>query len=1153
MGIHSYMTPIMDRTEEDVNYARTHQNDLNNKNKGAWNYTDLNRIGNNLLYAAEWMYEQGFLDHEYSMQIKTTWVESDIITYEQLNSMIINNMNALYRYARPDLQWYYLPSVANIDYTIANWIEFNIHQLATQEPVPPDKYKLTVNRGTGSGEYEARTEIVITADAPSQGEIFAYWSGDHLENIISGSGESATITYRMPLEDVTLTANYTSAIPHQLTIITNSSTTTRDLLMGERLPIEADPAPYGKVFHHWEVEPSKYDQNLDEPAATTVFTMPNEAVSLTAVYITKGNKTLNVYNGTGSGSYEYATTVAIHSNKPANATFTSWTGDVQYLTGPVTQEYNSVKIPDISNIKIYAHWTVPPTPLVTNVLLTVVNGVIESTGQTTGTFTEGNYVTISANTPEEGKTFSHWTRDEGDSRPSYSSEYNYRRMTIRIGTIASTFTAKYRDLEYYELTVITNSGTNVTSVERKSYFSINANPAPDGYTFDKWVGDTSGLTVTSASTGTTMGTANRTITAVYRPINPHTVTVHQLSGDVTYTETEFTKITITAENAPNGQVFDGWRMSGSGTINSYSAQSISYTFGNGDGELTPKYVNIWTITVINGTIDGSSSKVLKQGYEYNLRTRSLAVYEKFNGWAKSGAGTITHTASTYTYFTVGEGDATITANIEQYPDKTLTIYFEDPDTQTRSLVSSQTYQYGSRITNIIAPVAPDQTTFSSWVSASGNEQDLAILSPNALASTVNINSLTRDTSIVATYFYPEAPEYYTLTINGGTPNGGTYAAGSQVPINANQPAQGWEFFKWMGDTFFLVDNSPEGLANPSNAVIMPLQSVSLTAKFKLVGEQALFRVNVVDGRASAVYEDSQQQTHEVSDVYIDIPAGVTVTLTANPNPVGRVFDYWSGNFSSVGIDDIIVTNNPTTFTMVEADVNAYVNRRELDTYTVHTTNATGPGTTYEGTYPIMGNLVNTENIHYTFTHWTCVDVEDNNYISAIANPSSEETEITITDRDLWVKAWYTENYKLTVVSGQDSGDGYYYEGETVSTVTANAPEPRMQFDHWDDPVGIITNIYDPTPEITMKNSIATITAIYVSLENSENSIAITGTDLHRNIIYRSTTSPISGIFTVGTLIFDRDGCIGMIDTIDPDHNDNTDDYETQKLFYGGNF
>lgn len=45
----SWTTPITDRTQEDVTYARTHQ-DSSKYLKGAFNYTDWNRVRNNYYY-----------------------------------------------------------------------------------------------------------------------------------------------------------------------------------------------------------------------------------------------------------------------------------------------------------------------------------------------------------------------------------------------------------------------------------------------------------------------------------------------------------------------------------------------------------------------------------------------------------------------------------------------------------------------------------------------------------------------------------------------------------------------------------------------------------------------------------------------------------------------------------------------------------------------------------------------------------------------------------------------------------------------------------------------------------------------------------------------------------------------------------------------
>lgn len=1163
MATVSYITPITNRTKADVEYARQHQNDLVNKNIGAWNYTDLNRICNNLKYAAEHMYEQGFLNEPYSMQITLNWTETDIITYETLNSMIVNNMNNLKTYSRPDLSWYPISSIVNMDYILANALERNIHALATQVPMPPDKFTLTVEDGTGSGEYEARTIVSIVANDAPEGMIFSRWSGDHLENI--GSATAMITTYQMPYENITLKANYTSAVPHTLKVVTYSGTTTHQLYMGDIHYIEADPAPQDKVFHHWEVTPSEYENKLYEPAATTHFTMPNEAVTLTAVYITRGEKQLKVINGNGSGYYEYDTYAAISSNKPSGATFTQWTGDTQYLTGPVTQEYNSVKIPDVNVITVRANWSIPPA---TNIKLTVINGVIASTGETEGTFTEGQKVSIKANEVPEGQVFAGWSHNGGGSVSGSSSV----TATITIGNSAATVTATYRNLEYYTLTINEHSGKTVQTLEKYDYFSVDANPYPTGYTFDKWTGDThtfnqyswQGFNTSNPTTGTYMGGSDRTITANYRPINPHTLTVKQLSGDVTYQQAEFSTISITAEDAPEGKRFVRWDVSGEGTIPSSQrySKTVTYTFGNGDGTLTPVYVNVWTITVIDGTIDGKTTAVLDEGTRYTLKTRNLAVYEGFGGWTQSGPGTITNTAATTTYFTVGAGDTTLTANITKYPDKTLTVYWRHPTTNVDTLQFQKTYTYGSKITGIEAEIAPNKSTFLTWLG------DVNLLSPSALASTVSINSLTTDTTITATYFYPQSPEYYTLTVYDGYPDPpGDYAAGSQVEIRAKEPAQGWEFYTWYGDTQYLVNQ--EGLNDPVNAVIMPKKAITLYAKLKVIGELALWSVSVTNGIAKSTYfaepapEEGEEDTREpvtVEGNSILVPEGAEVILVADKDTVGYKFDRWEGNFEQAGVTDIVTKEPETRFTMPRADMNIKMIRTEKEVCIIYPTNATAPSEGYVGnTYPISGNLMDTDDYKYQFEGWSCVDSDGNNYIQCIADPTStgRVTEITIPEEEsLWLKAEYTTRYRLTVIKGQNKDtEPFYAENETINSVYADVPTPesRLQFDHWDDPMGVVVNIYDKTPTIIMKDTVATITAVYTSIDAAGNSVIMTGDEIDDEQILRSDSYLINGIYSVGALVFDKEGCLGILTKVDPDENDDTDDFEVKKFFYGGNF
>lgn len=1150
MGTTSYITPITNRTYADVEYARSHQNDLEHKNIGAWNYTDINRICNNLKYAAEHMYEVGFLLEPYSMQLKTDWKETDIITFEQLNDMIINNMNNLKTYSRADLYWYNITSIANMDYSLANWIERNIDAMAKQEPLPPDTYQLLVEEGTGSGYYEAGTVIQIQANAPADGEVFDHWSGDRLEFI--DDPMAMITTYTMPRENIILRANYTGITPHNLTVKTHTKTNYYNISMGKIQAIEADPAPQGKVFHHWIVEPERFEDNLYEPAATTTFTMPNEEVTLTAFYVTKGKKQLNVVNGKGSGWYEYDTYVAVSSNKPADGTFTSWSGDTQYLTGPITQEYNSVRIPDVSSIRLEAHWTVPPVPPepyipATNVPLKLTKAKIVETGEREGVYNEGDQVQIIADDIPDGWIFTGWSCSD---RYAISST-GALTATVSIGRDPLTVIANYRELKYATLRVITHSSSTEELLEMYDYFTVNASPAPDGYTFDHWDGDINtfasipGFNANQEKTGTCMGETDRRIEAIYRPILEHTLTIHMPSGeDEIYRQNEFSSISISAPNPPEGQTFTGWEKKGKGTVHDSSALNTTFTFGNGDTELTPTYRNIWTVPVTNGALERTlSGDIVIEGYTYKLQCRALKVYEKFEGWTLTGPGQIENLATPTTYFTVGEGNAVIIANISTYPDKTLSIYKQDPDTGETSLVSSKTYTFGSHI-EVEAPIAPNRTTFLSWLG------DVETISPSALASSVEL-TMNKDIAITATYFYPESPEYYILTVKDGYPAEGSYPAGSQVTIRANDPNPGWEFYKWYGDIQYLVN--PD-LTNPENAVIMPLKAISLYAKFKIIGQTPLYRVSVIEGFASGTYTDDDGVEHEEEGVYIDVPADTKVTLTANPDTVGWVFDRWVGNFESAGITDITVNENPATFTMTEHDINIEMKRRELGKYTAYPTNAIGPTNVYPGTYPIEGNLYDTDDKHYTFEYWSCVDSEGNDCIEAIVDPTSVVTDIVLTDKNLWITANYKTHYKLTVIDGQDDGDGFYYEGEIVNSVYANDPPEgvKLYFDYWNDPVGIIKNIYSPRPKIIMKDSVATITAVFSTMDAKGNSVAVTGDDLHSGLITRTNTSLINGVFTIGTMVFDKDGCIGVITEVNPDSDDDTDDYKVEKLFYGGN-
>lgn len=75
---------------------------------------------------------------------------------------------------------------------------------------PNAKYKLTVNYGTGSGEYAAGETVTITANPPdSSRRVFSRWTTNN-STVTLASATSATTTLVMPAADLTVTANYRS-------------------------------------------------------------------------------------------------------------------------------------------------------------------------------------------------------------------------------------------------------------------------------------------------------------------------------------------------------------------------------------------------------------------------------------------------------------------------------------------------------------------------------------------------------------------------------------------------------------------------------------------------------------------------------------------------------------------------------------------------------------------------------------------------------------------------------------------------------------------------------------------------------------------------------------------------------------------------------
>jgi ribosomal protein L21E len=102
-----------------------------------------------------------------------------------------------------------------------------------------------------------------------------------------------------------------------------------------------------------------------------------------------------------------------------------------------------------------------------------------NSGAGTGTYVQGQTVTIVANPAASGRVFSKWIGDT-----AYVSDVNASTATITMPNKAITLTATY--VRGYMLTIANGSGSGMYA--RGRVITITANPAPSGMVFYRWTG-----------------------------------------------------------------------------------------------------------------------------------------------------------------------------------------------------------------------------------------------------------------------------------------------------------------------------------------------------------------------------------------------------------------------------------------------------------------------------------------------------------------------------------------------------------------------------------------------------------------------------------------------------------------------------------------
>ena len=289
-----------------------------------------------------------------------------------------------------------------------------------------------------------------------------------------------------------------------------------------------------------------------------------------------------------------------------------------------------------------------------------LNSVTVVGGTGGGKYAAGASVTVKVTVPT-GKTFASWTFR---GVVLNTAQITQQEITFTMPENDVVLTALFEDI-IYNIT-ITNGTSSAPTAKYQEEVTVTANaPAPDMY-FDKWevTGlDTTGMDLTKTEIKFQMPAGNVTFTAKYLPIEKYDIAVTDGTADKTQAKAGET-VTITANPAPAGKVFDKWTCETAGvTIEFASATSSPTTFvmPASNIKIQAHFRAVDSKPSVEIKVNGGTGAGTYTQGESVTVTAEDKEGKVFTGW-QDESGKIVSTQKEYT-FTVAEG-TTLTAVYE---------------------------------------------------------------------------------------------------------------------------------------------------------------------------------------------------------------------------------------------------------------------------------------------------------------------------------------------------------------------------------------------------------------------------------------------------------------------------------------------------------
>ena len=937
----------------------------------------------------------------------------------------------------------------------------------------PRTVTVTDGNGTVKGLTKHGTDNIFAGDKVEvtakklPGKLFDHWEcaselKDESDNpLTEDAKKNSTVTFKMPKDDVTLTAVYKEAKSFTLKYGTIRSVTrggvsvpvtdSMELFAGDTVEIAPNSRLSEKLkFDHWEIK--SRNVTLSGPKTAT-FTMPDEPVELEAVYNNLYTVTVNDGTATDMINHIAGDTVTVKANVPKGEKFTGWKVENNTALSLKGQSIDLTQ-PEIT-------FTMPRT----NITLTaehktihtlyVVGGTIDGSTKSIQAI-EGESITVhSALAPNQ--QFLHWTsKGMGLSETESKSD----PLTITMPDSDVTITAVPKQL--YTVTVVNgtvhdksadtaNPGDTVTikAADRTklgevfvgwTVTSLDANGQPNVKLDDP----------TAESTTFTMIGANVEVEANYKKL--HAVTVwSQMEGEQPTENTDLSQKKIEGKDISvavpgtigEDWIFDHWEVEVGGhtvtdLFNDYSNRVAEFKMQDADVKLTAVYRKLYTITIINNVNDDVDNSVRTTiGGTVHLDPQEISGW-RFKSWTVTdGDATLADSDLTL----VSGGIVVVKAEYVKLYGLTV-----NHGTAVNANGDADSAAEGDRITATANDPTPDQI-FTGWTVEGG---DIGLTAEEL--KNPEIKFTMPDSAVTLTPTYSYVHDQTVTVVNGTayTDDNTTPAAaitvtpGKTVYIEPDdRRTEDLVFTEWevTGGTGVTLDYDPDSFTMPQSD-----EPVEITAQYA-----KLHAVTVNGGTAAHKNGNTLLNMNDGSHGAIK---GDSITITAyDKSAEGKVFDHWE-----------VVSNNATlkddgSFEMPDEAVEITAVYKNVHTVTVHSEDSTNifenikEGTAYKVTAPEISGK--------RFSHWV-----DN--IGNLTNLDDKAGTFTMPDGDVDLTAEYVDLYDLTVnygtaVDANGNPAGSAAKGDPI-TVTADEPYPTETFEGWTLISGTIHVDYaDPLP------------------------------------------------------------------------------------------